>query len=44
MIPGVVELKCTTILGVVVMVRGMFFQRPKKEEVESVVETHKVDI
>ena len=32
-IPDVVELKCTTILGVAVMVRGMFFQRPKEEEV-----------
>ena len=34
-IPDVVELKCTTILGVAVMVRGMFFQRPKREEVRA---------
>ena len=34
-IPGVVEIKVTTILGVAVMVRGMFFQRPKEEEVRA---------
>ena len=37
-IPGVVELKCTTILGVAVMVRGMFFQRPKEEEVRACIQ------